>query len=94
MKAGARKTSRSRKTTVKKSGIAGRTAKKAANAKASARSAKQGISSSRAAKTGAPTRVISRRYLSPLGKREISSRRLTAAIKAVKKTHAPYGLEM
>jgi hypothetical protein len=42
----------------------------------------------------APPRVISRRYLSPLGKGEISSRRITAAIKAVKKAHALYDVEM
>lgn len=32
--------------------------------------------------------VISRKYLSPVGVREISSKRLTAAIKAVKKARA------
>jgi len=43
---------------------------------------------------GIVPRVISRRYLSPLGKGEISSRRITAAIKAVKKAHALYDVEM
>jgi hypothetical protein len=46
------------------------------------------------AKGIAAPRVISRRYLSPLGKGEISSRRITAAIKAVRKAHALYDVEM
>ena len=38
--------------------------------------------------------VISRRYLSPLGKGEISSRRITAAIKAVKKARALFDIDL
>lgn len=38
----------------------------------------------------AMTHFISRPFLSPLGKREISSRRITAAIKAVMKAQGSY----
>jgi hypothetical protein len=41
----------------------------------------------------AMTHVISRPYLSPIGKREISTRRITAAIKAVMKAQGSYDFE-
>jgi hypothetical protein len=64
-------------------------------AKGPARSAKRRSSSATKGVTlPAVPRFISRRYLSPLGKGEISSRRITAAIKAVKKANALYDLEI
>jgi hypothetical protein len=61
-----------------------RPVKKTVAAKEPARSAGKRIST-RDAEREAMTHVISRPYLSPLGKGEISSRRIIAAIKAVKK---------
>jgi hypothetical protein len=66
--------------------------KAAVRKKSSARTksaAKRSVRNARAGEAAAP-RVISRKYLSPAGVREISSRRLTAAIKAVKEAHASH----
>jgi hypothetical protein len=68
--------------------------KKAIAAKPAALRKARSSSSGQQAKGIAAPRVISRRYLSPLGKGEISSRRIMAAIKAVKKAHAVYDVEM
>lgn len=78
----ARKKSSPRPVVAKKA--AKRSVKKAPIAKEPARSAGKRIST-RDAEREAMNHVISRPYLSPLGKREISSRRIIAAIKAVKK---------
>jgi hypothetical protein len=50
--------------------------------------------STRDAEREAMTHVISRPYLSPIGKREISTRRITAAIKAVMKAQGSYDFEI
>ncbi len=86
----ARKKSSPRPAAAKKA--AKRSVKKAATAKEPARSAGKRIST-RDAEREAMTHVISRPYLSPLGKREISSRRITAAIKAVMKAQGSYDFE-
>jgi hypothetical protein len=67
-----------------------RSVKKAATAKEPGRSAGKRIST----RDTVMTHVISRPYLSPLGKGEISSRRITAAIKAVKKAQGWYDVEI
>ncbi|HXH90274.1 MAG TPA: hypothetical protein VNN25_01740 [Thermoanaerobaculia bacterium] len=77
-----RKKSSSRPVVAKKP--AKRPVKKAVAAKEPARSTGKRIST-REAEREAMNHVISRPYLSPLGKREISSRRIIAAIKAVMK---------
>jgi hypothetical protein len=69
-----------------------RAVKKAAGAKVPARSAGK-RSSTRYVENEVMTHFISRPYLSPLGKREISSRRITAAIKAVMKAQGSYDFE-
>jgi hypothetical protein len=50
--------------------------------------------STRDAEREAMTHVISRPYLSPIGKREISTRRITAAIKAVMKAQGSHDFEI
>lgn len=64
----------------------------AARKKSSLRTKPGAKRSGRKARSGeaAAPRVISRKYLSPAGVREISSSRITAAIKAVKEAHASY----
>jgi len=70
-----------------------RPAKKVAAKESAARSAGK-RASTRDAKREVMTHVISRPYLSPLGKGEISVRRITAAIKAVKKAQGWYDFEI
>jgi len=86
-----RKKSSSRPAIAKK--VAKRPAKKAVAAKEPARSSGK-RTSTRDAKRAVMTHVISRPYLSPLGKGEISVRRITAAIKAVKKAQGWYDFEI
>lgn len=62
-------------------------ARKRPSSRAKARSRNTAATQQKAEPVAAP-RVISRKYLSPPGVREISSKRLTAAIKAVKEAHA------
>jgi hypothetical protein len=65
--------------------------KKAVTPKSPARSAGKRISTRDAKlEAEAMTHFISRPFLSPIGKREISSRRITAAIKAVMKAQGSY----
>jgi hypothetical protein len=85
-----RKKSSPRSAVAKKA--AKRVVKKAAVAKERAPSAGK-RTSTRDAEREAMTHFISRPYLSPLGKREISSRRITAAIKAVMKAQGSYDFE-
>ncbi|MEA2239179.1 MAG: hypothetical protein QOC81_3903 [Thermoanaerobaculia bacterium] len=83
------KKSPSRPASAKKA--AKRPVKKAVTPKSPARSAGKRISTRDAKlEAEAMTHFISRPFLSPIGKREISSRRITAAIKAVMKAQGSY----
>jgi hypothetical protein len=88
-----RKKSSSRPASAKKA--AKRPVKKAVASKEPTRSAGKRISTRDAElEAEAMTHFISRPFLSPLGKREISSRRITAAIKAVMKAQGSHDFEI